>query len=106
MNEPELNEAVTTALSELLDTQGNHVVWKSWPATITHGYFNRRMFLEAFLLVGGTGVSIEKSDIIEYAGITNKEFDAILKEYMNKGVVLKVSNPFGADLYKLDMRGK
>jgi hypothetical protein len=33
-----------------------------------------------------------------------KEWPIILQEYMDKGVILKVSNPFGADMYKLDMR--
>ncbi len=104
MSEPKLNEAVTEALGGLLETKGQYVVLKGWPAPVTHGYFNRRMFLESFIVQAGMGVAQEKKDIMEYAGITEKEWVVILKEYMDKGVILKVSNPFGADMYKLDTR--
>jgi hypothetical protein len=104
MSEPKLNDAVTEALSELLTVEKGRVTQKPWPHPITHGYFNRRMVLEAFLFLGGTGVALEAKDIMEHSGITDKEWPIILQEYMDKGVVLKVSNPFGADMYKLDMR--
>ena len=104
MSEPKLNEAVTEALGEILEMKGQYVTLKPLTRPITHGYLNRRMFLESFLVQAGMGVSQEKNDIMEYAGITEKEWGVILKEYMDKGVVLKVSNPFGADMYKLDTR--
>lgn len=104
MSDPKLNETVTEALSELLEVDGGYVKWKPWPNPITHGYFNRRMFLEAFLMVGGTGVAIEKDSIIEYAGITEKEFNPIANEYISKGVIRKEENIFGVEMYKLNMK--
>ncbi len=104
MSEPKLNDAVTEALGELLMVNKGRVAPKPWPNPITHGYYNRRMVLEAFLFLGGAGVSLEAKDIMEYGSITEKEWSVILQEYMDKGVILRVSNLFGADMYKLDMR--
>jgi hypothetical protein len=59
MGEVKLNDAVTEALSELLTVDKGCVAQKPWPRPITHGYYNRRMVLEAFLFLGGTGVSQE-----------------------------------------------
>jgi len=99
---PELNQAVTEALSEMLTVEGNHVVFKDMPSPLTHGYFNRRMFLEAFIRKAGFGVAIEPEDIMEYGGITEREFPVILKEYIDKGIVVKVDNDFGVEMYKLN----
>ena len=101
--EVKLNDAVTTALEDILEVKGGCVSWKPMPNPVTHGQFNRRMFLEAFIAKAGMGVSIEADDIMEYGGLTEREFPIILKEYMDKGVVVKAENPFGAELYRLNL---
>ena len=101
--EPKLNTAVTEALEDILEVRGGGVTWKNMPNPVTHGQFNRRMFIEAFIAKAGLGVSIEADDIMEYGGLTDREFPIILKEYMDRGIVIKVENPFGAELYKLNM---
>ena len=92
--EPKLNDVVTQALAELMTPM---------PSPVVHGYFNRRMFMEAFVHKAGLGVSIESDDIKEHCAMTDKEFNIILKEYIDKGIVVKVDNMFGADLYKLNL---
>jgi hypothetical protein len=92
--EVNINEQVRDAIAELMTPL---------PAPVTHGYFNRRMFLESFISKAGAGVSISADDIKEYAAITDKEFDVILKEYTVKGIVVKEANLFGAKLYKLNL---
>src|SRR5210317_1849717 len=96
-----MNPALQEALKDVvtIDDQG-YVVLAPMPAPITHGQFNRRMFLQAFLLKAGTGVSISPEDIMEYGAITPKEFPAILNEYIEKGVVVKVDNVWDEPMYK------
>lgn len=92
--ELKLNDKVKDALAWLMTPMS---------APVTHGEFNRRMFLEAFVASAGVGVSIEASDITEHAAITDREFKVILKEYMDEGIIVKESNLFGAKMYKLNL---
>jgi hypothetical protein len=104
MTEPKLNLAVQEALKKVVTVspQG-HVITAPMPAPVTHGEFNRRMFLEAFLFKAGKGVSISPEDIMEYGSITPKEFPVILREYIEQGVVIKEHNIFEVEMYKLNM---
>ena len=104
MSEPRMNEALQKALKGVVtvDPKG-HVVIAPMPAPITHGVFNRRMFLEAFLLKAGEGVSISPEDIMEYGGITEKEFPSIVREYLEQGVIVKEDNIFNVEMYKLNL---
>jgi hypothetical protein len=90
--EPELNKAVTDAIQGLLDPM---------PNPVTHGQFNRRMFLEAVVVKGGAGASIDKDDIIKHSGMTDKEFVIIKEEYIAKGIIKEGTNLFGVTLYGL-----
>lgn len=92
MSEPEVNTVVTEAIAELMNR---------WPAPITHGDFNRRMFLEAVVLKGGVGAAIDQEDIQRHAHITDKEFVIIKDEYVAKGIVIEEKNMFDVVLYKL-----
>ena len=103
MTEPRLNQAVQDALQKIITIDKGRAVVAPLPSPITHGEFNRRMFLEAFLFKAGAGVSISPEDIMEYSGITPKEFPAILREYINQGVVVKEDNVFDVEMYKLNM---
>ena len=104
MSEPRLNQAVQGALQKVLTVDDNgRVVVAPMPNPITHGEFNRRMFLEAFLFKAGAGVSISPEDIMEYGNITVKEFPTILREFINQGVVIKEDNVFEVEMYKLNM---
>ena len=94
MTEPKLNDKVKDALAWLMTPMSSPV---------THGEYNRRMFLEAFMSKAGQGVSIEAEDIIEHCAITDREFKVILKEYMDEGIIVKEGNLFGAKLYKLNL---
>lgn len=94
MTEPKLNERVKGAIASLLER---------WPSPITHGEFNRRMFLESFVASAGMGVSIAPEDIQEYAAITDKEYTTILHEYVSEGIIVREDNIFGAELYKLNL---
>ena len=103
MSEPKLNQAIQDAIQKVVTIDKGRVVLAPMPAPITHGEFNRRVFLEAFLFKAGAGVSISPEDIMEYGSITMKEFTPILREYINQGVVVKDDNMFGVELYKLNM---
>lgn len=92
--EPKLNDKVKDAIAELMTPL---------PNPVPHGLFNRRMFLEAFLAKAGQGVSIEADDIMEHAALTDREFKAIVKEYLDEGIIVKENNFFGAKLYKLNL---
>ena len=93
MSEP-TNEKVTAAIAILLE---------AGPVTITHGEFNRRSFLEAFVLSAGQGVAITPEDIMEYGAITEREFPIILNEYLTEGIIVKADNLFGIEMYKLNL---
>ena len=90
--EPELNTVVTEAIAKLM---------KGLPKACTHGHFNRHMFLEAVVVVGGKGAAIDREDIQRYANITDKEFLTIKTEYLTKGIITEEKNMFGIVLYKL-----
>jgi hypothetical protein len=90
-----LNPAVTEALQELMTPM---------PDPCSHGEFNRRMFMEAFVSKAGSGVGIAPEDIMEYGSITEREFPIILREYIAKGVIVKADNLFGVEMYKLNMK--
>ncbi len=103
MTEPKLNLAVQEALQKVITTSNGHVVLAPMPAPITHGEFNRRLFLEAFLFKAGKGVSISPEDIMEHGNITPKEFPVILREYISQGVVIREPNIFDVEMYKLNL---
>jgi hypothetical protein len=95
MSEPKLNQAVTGAIEGLMSPL---------PAPVTHGQFNRRLFLGAFISKAGIGMSISPDDIMEHGAITEREFKVILNEYITKGVIVKEDNVFGVEMYKLNMK--
>jgi hypothetical protein len=76
-------------------------VMAPWPHPITHGYYNRRMFLEAVVVKGGEGAAIDEEDILRHAVLTDKEFTTIKDEYIAKGVLKEETNLFGVTLYSL-----
>ena len=90
--EPEVNTVVTEAIAKLME---------GLPKSCTHGQFNRHMFLEAILLKGGQGVSIDQEDIQRHGSLTDKEFTTIKDEYVAKGIVLEEKNMFDVVMYKL-----
>jgi hypothetical protein len=96
MAEPKLNPAVVAAIE-----------WLQQPMTnpVTHGEFNRRMFLETIAIQGGQGISMEKDDIIAAAGMTEQEFVKIKDEYVQKGVILEKANMFKVVMYSLNYEG-
>jgi hypothetical protein len=96
MSEPELNPAVVGAIESLHEPM---------PNPVTHGQFNRRMFLEAIVIKGGQGVSMEKDDIIAIAGMTEQEFVKIKDEYVKKGVITEKPNLFKVVMYSLNYEG-
>ncbi len=103
MSEPRLNQAVQDALQKIITIDKGRVVIAPMPAPVTHGEFNRRVFLESFLFKAGAGVSISPEDIMAYGGITVKEIPPILREFISQGVVVKEDNMFGVEMYKLNM---
>ncbi len=96
MTEPKLNPAVVKAI-EWLQTP--------LPNPVTHGEFNRRMFLEAIAIKGGQGISMEKDDIVSLAGMTEQEFVTIKDEYVKKGVITEKRNMFKVVMYSLNYEG-
>jgi hypothetical protein len=93
MTEPELNPAVTEAMELMLTPL---------PNPVTHGEFNRRMFLEAIIVKGGQGISMEKDDIMAIAGMTEQEFIKIKDEYVSQGVITEKPNMFKVVMYSLN----
>ena len=73
---------------------------------ILHGYFNRRMFLEAVVVKGGEGAAIDKEDICKHGALTDAEFNTIKDEYIAKGVIKEETNLFGVTLYSLQYDSK
>lgn len=94
MSEPKLNDKVRDALAWLMTPMS---------APVTHGEYNKRMFLEAFVASAGQGVSIEAEDIMEHGALTEREFKAIAKHYLDEGIIVKEGNLFGAKMYKLNL---
>ena len=92
--EPKLNDKVRDALAWLMTPMSSPV---------NNGEYNKRMFLEAFVAKAGQGVSIEAEDIIEHGALTDREFKAILKHYLDEGIIVKEGNLFGAKMYKLNL---
>ena len=62
------------------------------------------MFLEAFLNKAGEGIGIAPEDIMKHSGITEREFPIILREYIDKGVIVKADNLFGVEMYRLNTK--
>jgi len=91
---PELNTVVTEAIAEMM---------KGMPKSCTHGQFNRHMFLEAVVLLGGKGVAIDQEDIQRYGQLTDKEFVTIKDEYVSKGIIKEEKNMFDVILYSLKL---
>jgi hypothetical protein len=77
-----------------------------WERPIKHGYFNRRMFLEAVIVKGGEGAAIDEEDICRHAALTDKEFTTIKDEFVAKGVIKEETNLFGVTLYSLQYDSK
>lgn len=71
------------------------------PKGCTHGEFNRHMFLEAVVVVGGKGVAIDREDIQRHGQLTDKEFVTIKDEYIAKGIIIEEKNMFDVVMYKL-----
>ena len=92
MSEPTLNTAVTEAIEWLM---------KGIPHPVTHGEYNRHMFLEAVVCNGGQGAAIDKEDILRHAVLSDKEFTIIKDEYIAKGIIKEEENLFGVVLYSL-----
>ena len=90
--EPEVNTVVVEALAKLM---------KGLPVDLTHGGYNRHMFLEAIVVKGGKGVSIDKEDIQRHGALTDKEFVTIKDEYVAKGIIVEEKNMFDVVMYKL-----
>ena len=87
-----LNPAVTKVIESLLEPM---------PNPITHGYFNRRMFLEAVVVKGGVGASIDKEDIVRHAALTEREFVKLKDELMAEGILKETKTQFDTILYSL-----
>ncbi len=92
MTEPNLNPVIVETIEGLR---------AGMPATVTHGEFNRHMFIEAVVVKGGTGAAIDEEDIRKYASITAKEFITIKDEYIAKGILKEEKNIFDVVLYSL-----
>jgi hypothetical protein len=92
------NPKVVSAIEEL---------FKGMSSPVTHGEFNRRMFLETIVLKGGTGISMDKESIMGYACISEREFDMIKDEYLAQGIIKEENNPIvGEPLYSLQLTPK
>jgi hypothetical protein len=87
-----LNPAVTKAIEGLLEPMSNPV---------THGEFNRRMFLEAVVVKGGVGASIDKEDIMRHTGCTEKEFVKLKDTLIGEGILKETKTQFDTVLYSL-----
>ncbi len=96
--EPEINTVVSDAIAELLKGLPSPL---TTGVTLTHGIFNRHMFLEAVVVKGGKGVSIDQEDIQRHGALTDKEFVAIKDEYIAKGIITEEKNMFDVVMYKL-----
>lgn len=91
-SEPEINTVVSDAIAKLMD---------GLPVDLTHGVYNRHMFLEAVVVKGGKGVSIDQEDIQRHGALTDKEFVTIKDEYVAKGIIVEEKNMFDVVMYKL-----
>ena len=101
------NPAVVEALGMILEEKDGYIVPKRWPIPVTHGLFNRLMFLETLVLKGGMGVSMDRESLMSYACITEREFEAIKDEYLDKGIIKEVKDPIvGEPLYSLQLTPK
>ncbi len=90
--QPKVNPVVVDAIEHLT---------KGLPSPVTHGQYNRHMFLEAVVVKGGEGAAIDKEDICRHGALTDKEFTTIKDEWLTKGVVKEETNIFGVTLYSL-----
>jgi hypothetical protein len=77
------------------------------PAPVTHGDFNRRMFIECIIIKGGAGISMDKESLMGYACLTEREFESIKDEYLIAGIIKEENNPMvGEPLYSLQLTPK
>jgi hypothetical protein len=82
-------------------------LFKGLPNPVTHGEFNRHMFLETIVVKGGGGISMDKESIMGYACLTEREFDTIKIELIIKGIIKEENNPMvGEPLYSLQLTPK
>jgi hypothetical protein len=96
--EPKVNPVVVDAIETLLKgLPSPHTTGE----TLTHGVFNRHMFLEAVVVKGGKGAAIDKEDIMRHGALTEAEFQTISEEWIAKGVVKEETNLFGVTLYSI-----
>ena len=90
--EPKVNTVVTEAIAKLME---------GLPVDLTHGLYNRHMFLEAVVVKGGKGVAIDQEDIQKHGALTDREFVTIKDEYIAKGIIVEETNLFDVVMYKL-----
>ena len=91
--EHKLNPVVTEAITQLMEGLPK--------ADLTHGQYNRHMFLEIVVL--NKGAAVDQEDIQRYANMTDKEFFTIKDEFIKKNVVKEETNMFGVILYSLQL---
>lgn len=90
------NPKVVKLIEKLMSEHGGMSI------PITHGEFNRHMFIETILLKGGQGISMDKESIMGYACLTEREFGTIKDEYLAKDIIKEDNNPMvGEPLYSL-----
>ena len=69
---------------------------------VTHGEFNRHVFLETIICKGGAGISMDKESLMGYACLTEREFETIKNEYLAEGIIKEENNPMvGEPMYSL-----
>ncbi len=90
------NPKVVKLIEKLMSEHGGMSI------PVTHGEFNRHMFIETILLKGGQGISMDKESIMDYACLTEREFETIKEEYLAQGILKEENNPtVGEPLYSL-----
>ena len=92
--EPKVNTVVVEAIAKMME---------GLPVDLTHGIYNRHMFLEAVVVKGGKGVSIDQEDIQRHGMLTDKEFVIIKDEFIKKNIIKEETNMFGVVLYSLQL---
>ena len=96
-----IQKLITKHVGDKLCAEGR-CTCSSMGAPVTHGEFNRHMFIETIVLKGGTGISMDRESIMDYACITEREFNTIKDEYLAQGVIKVENNPMvGEPLYSL-----
>ena len=97
------NPAAVEALSEIVMQESGMIVPTPYPAPITNGYFNRRIFLETLFIHAANGTGVERETIIDAACMTDREFDT-LKTELIEGEVIEEKKIFnGTIMYSFKM---